>query len=134
MKAVDARLTPEEELRLQRHLEDCSMCRAELKDFQEIKEEIDMLRQRIQADALAQGLPESQGGSVGINAATVLFLVGLLILLLFDFWVLFSEVKLPSALGWGLALLSLGTLSFFAGALRARLRALKHDPYQEIDQ
>ncbi|MDX9720703.1 MAG: zf-HC2 domain-containing protein [Myxococcota bacterium] len=130
MKAVDGVLSAKESALFQQHLAECEACRAEYVDFVAIKESTNALSQRVLLDRQIE--PRPMGGVVLV--ATALMLLAFLTMAGMALHRLWLEDALPPVfwLGLGFALLSVAMFAFIA--VRSRVRGLRRDPYQDIEQ
>jgi anti-sigma factor RsiW len=133
VKATDGQLDAEERRTLDEHLTGCAACRAELEDFNLIKETTDAMTERILADATIEP-PREPGTARGIlGLGFVLLLCGALLLLGFAGYTLFSDARVPLIVKAGTGALGLGVLVLSAYVAALRRRAARRDPYKEID-
>jgi len=133
MKAVDGLLSAEEKSKLDEHLEGCAACRTELADFREIKKSTDAMTQRILRDAQIEPPREGPGARSVLGAGFALLLVGALTLIGFGLYALMSDPTVPVLMKAGTGAGGLGALVLLAYAVRIRLRAMRKDPYKEVD-
>jgi anti-sigma factor RsiW len=134
VKAVDGLLTADEQRQLQAHLERCADCRAELRDFKQIKQETDAMRDRILMDARIEPPRETRRLGAYLGLAFMLLLAGGLVLLGFAAHRLLTDPQVPLLVKLGLGLAGLGGALLLAHLIRVRLRGLGKDPYREIDR
>lgn len=133
VKATDGLLSAEERRALDEHLAGCADCRAELEDFNLIKETTDAMTERILADATIEA-PREPGTARGIlGLGFVLLLCGALLLLGFAGYTLFTDAQVPLIVKAGAGALGLGVLVLSAYVATLRRRAARRDPYKEID-
>jgi len=133
VKATDGVLSTEERGELDEHLAGCADCRAELADFNLIKETTDAMTARILADATIE--PPREPGSARriLGLGFVLLLCGALLLLGFAGYTLFTDARVPLIVKVGAGALGLGVLVLSAYVAALRRRAARRDPYKEID-
>jgi len=133
VKATDGMLTDAERGELDAHLAECASCREELDDFAKIKETTDAMTDRILKDALIEPPREAPSTRALLSASFVALLVGTLVLLGFAAYTFFADAEVPWPVKLGAGVAGLGALALLLYTLRVRLRALKRDPYREID-
>lgn len=134
MKAVDGVLTDGEERELRDHLEGCASCREELADFEQITEATDMIRQRILAHARVE--PPREGAVTRWLTVSAYFLLigGFALVYGLSLHGFFVNPEIGLSMKIGAGGLIAGCLVMLATLIPGRLRALKHDPYREIDR
>lgn len=133
MLAVDGELDETTGARLERLLERYPERRAELEDHITIKQETDVLRQRILADAQIEPPRESHGARNTIGLATSLVVAGAATLIGFGLYELFTDPEAPLAVQIGVGLGAFGLLTLLVHVVRLRWRRVGRDPYSEID-
>lgn len=134
VKAVDGTLTAQERSELQKHLEMCAACAAELQDFMLIKETTDAMTARILRDAEIEAPRVGGSAKLLLNGSFLLLLVGVLLLVGFAGYSFWTDATVPVVLKVGSGAAALGSLGLLAYVLRVRTRASGRDPYEEIDQ
>jgi anti-sigma factor RsiW len=134
VKAVDEVITPQERRELEAHIQGCERCREELEDFIQIKRTTDSMTSRILADVAIEPPRERAGARAALGLGFFLLLAGALLLLGFAGYTFLADAAVPLAIKVGTSGLGLGVLVLLIYVLRIRARALKRDPYKEIDQ
>lgn len=134
VRATDGLLEPDELAQLERHLEQCERCRDELHDFRRIKEATDAMTARILADASIEPVRPGAATRGVLSLGFLLLAAGALVLVGFAAYLFFFVSPPPLWVRLGVALGALGGLLLLGHVLRVRLRALKRDPYREVDQ
>lgn len=133
VKAVDEVITPEERRELDAHIQGCERCREELEDFVQIKKTTDSMTARILSDAAIEPPREPAGARAALGLGFFLLLAGALLLLGFAGYTFFADAGVPVVIKAGMGGLGLGVLVLLVYVLKIRARALKKDPYKEID-
>lgn len=134
MKAVDGLLSTDEQRELDEHLQGCASCRDELGDFHRIKETTDAMTARILQDVHIEPPRPSKAAKGLINASFLALLLGTLLLCGYAGTIFFTDAQVPLIIKVGAAAAGAGALGLFGYVLRARLRAMGRDPYEEIDR
>jgi len=134
MKAVDEHLSLDERREFQRHLETCTRCQEEYRDFRETKQRTDGLSRRILQDAAGNPARETRRARNLVNLSTFAILGSLLFLTTFAAYHFFLDSQIHIGIKLAAALLTAAFLSLGLYALTQRIRASKTDPYLEIDQ
>jgi anti-sigma factor RsiW len=134
VKAVDEVITPQERRELDAHIQECESCREELADFVQIKRTTDSMTARILSDAAIEPPREPARTRAALGLGFFLMLAGALLLLGFAGYTLFSDAAVPLVIKVGTGVLGLGVLVLLVYVLKIRARALRKDPYKEIDQ
>lgn len=133
MKAVDGQLTEQERRELQEHLTICPTCRAELQDFQWIKQSTDQLRQRILQDARLEPFREPTGVTAWNFLHFMLLGLGSIGFVGFSVYSFFLDPQVPVFVKWAAGCAGFGGLGLFLYLLQNRLRHQSEDPYRHID-
>jgi anti-sigma factor RsiW len=134
MKATDGVITPDESRVLDEHAAGCESCRDELRDFLQLKEITDTMRDRILADARIEPFRPGKPTRAFLNLSFMLLAVGLLLLLGFAAVVFFADETVSPVVKIGAGVAGLGALGLFVYAIVVRLRSASRDPYEEIDR
>lgn len=133
MKAVDNRLSPEEAIQWQKHLESCEECRQEWQDFRSIKDTTDALRQRILSQAELAPIQDSYGSKQVHQIGWILLFLGWILGSVLAGWAFLTD---PTTSFWeklSMGLIGGGTLILFSSVLYRRLRDGSRDPYKQIE-
>lgn len=132
VKAVDDRLTPEEEALFQTHLQSCESCQEELADFKSVKKTTDTIRARILQDARVEPIKQSLAARSTFSLGLFLLFAGSILLIGGSLYQL-MESDAPLWAKWGVGLGGTGLLVAFGQILVSRLRGQAYDPYKDID-
>lgn len=134
MKAVDGRLSQEEEARLAEWLREDEALAAELDEYRQIKDATDAMRARIWADAnLEPYRPPPQTRRL-LGSGFALVFVAAVLLMAFVARIILWAPDVPVMLKGAFGLGAFGAVLLFAYVFRVRWRGRGKDPYEEIDR
>ncbi len=136
VKYVDDALTPEEQRRLEEHVQQCPACRHDLKEFEKIKGVKPVMKKRFLPDMLWEEYWNHLYNRLERGIAWILISLGAIILLGMGVFHFVTEVLEASDLSTlekaGILALTAGFVVLFVSVVREKLMIRKHDKYKEI--
>ena len=135
---LDGELTPEDELKLDKHLETCQVCRQEYEELKKLKEVTADMRFTDLPDRYWAGYWNDIYNKLERGLGWIFISISAIIMLGFGAWEIFDKFlmngAIPILLRFGVGAGLIGLIILLVSVLRERLFARKHERYEEVER